>query len=137
MSRIQKVVTNLEEWGEERGLKFNASKTVVVIFTKSRLKESEYPNKLLVSGEPVEFSSQARYLGVTLDSKLLWTEHFNNQVTKCKQYLFMLKKSVHKAWGPKPIYIRWVYIAVVRPKLCYGAIAWGHTTRLDLSLIHI
>ena len=44
----------------------------------------------------------------------------------------MLKKSVHKAWGPKPIYIRWVYIAIVRPKLCYGAIAWGHTTRLDI-----
>ena len=53
MSRMQKVVTNLEEWGKERGLKFNASKTVVVIFTKARLKESEYPNKLLVSGEPV------------------------------------------------------------------------------------
>ena len=58
------MVTNLEEWGEDRGLKFNASKTVVVIFTKARLKESEYPNKLLVSGEPVEFSNQARYLGV-------------------------------------------------------------------------
>ena len=131
MSRIQKVVTNLEEWGEERGLKFNASKTIVAIFTKAILKEREYPNKLLVSGEPVEFSNQARYLGVTLDSKFLWTEHFNNQINKCKQYLFMLKKSVHKAWGPKPIYIRWVYIAVVRPKLCYGAIAWRHTTRLD------
>ena len=50
---------------------------------------------------------------------------------KCKQYLFTLKKSVYKAWGPKPIYIRWVYIAIVRPKLCYGAIAWGLTMRLD------
>ena len=38
MSRVQKSVTKLEEWGKERGLKFNASKTVVVIFTKSRLK---------------------------------------------------------------------------------------------------
>ena len=36
MSRVQKVVTNLEDWVEERGLKFNASKTVVVIFTKAR-----------------------------------------------------------------------------------------------------
>ena len=68
---------------------------------------------------------------VTFDSKLLWTEHFTNQINKCKQYLFTLKKSVHKAWGPKPIYIRWVYIAMFRPKLVYGAIAWGHTTRMD------
>ena len=28
MSRIQKVVMDLESWGEERGLKFNATKTV-------------------------------------------------------------------------------------------------------------
>ena len=35
MSIIQKVVDKLEEWGEQRGLKFNATKTVVLIFTKS------------------------------------------------------------------------------------------------------
>ena len=43
----------------------------------------------------------------------------------------MLKNSVKKAWGPKPTFIRWVYIAIVRPRLCYGAIVWGHTSRLD------
>ena len=131
MSRLQKSVTKLEEWGTDRGLKFNASKTVVVIFTKSRLKSSQLPNKLKVGGIDVDFSDTAKYLGVTLDSKLNWGIHFNNQLTKCKQYLFTLKKSVCKAWGPKPVFIRWVYIAIVRPKLCYGSIAWGHTTRLD------
>ena len=131
MSRLQKAVTKLEEWGLERGLKFNASKTVVVIFTKSRLEMSKLPNKLQVSGTDVEFSDSAKYLGVTLDCKLTWSTHFNNQLNKCKQYLFTLKKSVCKAWGPKPIFIRWVYIAVVRPKLCYGSIAWGHITRQD------
>ena len=85
MSRIQKVVIDLEEWGEKRGLKFNAAKTVIVIFTKSRLKEKDYPNKLLVREKPVDFSSTAKYLGVTLDSKLLWAEHFNTQIKKCKQ----------------------------------------------------
>ena len=110
---------------------FNASKTVVVLFTKNRLKESDYPNKLLVSGNPVAYSNSAKYLGVTLDSKLTWTEHFNAQLKKCKQYLFTLKKSFSRAWGPKPVYIRWVYIAIVRPKLCYASVAWGHTVRLD------
>ena len=113
MSRIQKVVTALETWGEKRGLKFNATKTVVIIFTKSRLKEKDYPNKLLVSNKQVEFSNNVKYLGVIFDSKLLWNEHFNSQIKKCKQYLFTFKKSVSKAWGPKPIYIRWVYIAIV------------------------
>ena len=131
MSRLQKVVTKLEDWGTEAGLKFNASKTEVIIFTKSRLKHSDYPNKLEVGGKRVNFGTSVKYLGVTLDHKLTWNEHFNNQIKKCKQYLFTLKKSVYKAWGPKPTYIRWVYIAIVRPKLCYAAVAWGHTTRQD------
>ena len=70
MSRIQKVVTELEDWGEEHGLKFYATKTVVIIFTKSRLKTKDYPNRLLVSNKPVEFSNSVKYLGVTFDSKL-------------------------------------------------------------------
>ena len=78
MSRIQKVVTELEVWGEERWLKFNATKTVVIIFTKCRLKTKDYPNRLLVSNKPVEFSNSVKYFGVTFDSKLLWTEHFNS-----------------------------------------------------------
>ena len=32
----------------------------------------------------------------------------------------LAKRSVQKAWGPKPIYIRWIYIAIVRHRLCYG-----------------
>ena len=55
---------------------------VRIIFTKSRLKEKDHPNKLIVSVEPVQFSDSVKYLGVTLDSKLLWTEHFTSQL-KC------------------------------------------------------
>ena len=135
MSRLQKVVTELEDWGIKCGLKFNASKTEVVIFTKANLKHKDYPNKLKVSQQEVEFGNEAKYLGVTLDTKLNWNSHFNKQITKCKCYLFTLRKAVNKAWGPKPAYIRWIYTAVVRPRLRYGAIAWGHTTRLETKKI--
>ena len=41
----------------------------------------------------------------------------------------MLQKGVKKAWGPKPTYIRWIYVAIVRPKLAYASLYWGHITR--------
>ena len=41
----------------------------------------------------------------------------------------MLQKGVKKAWGPKPTYIRWIYVAIVRPKLGYASLSWGHITR--------
>ena len=84
MSRIQKVVAELEKWGEERGLKFNASKTVVIVFTKSRLKTQDYPNKLLVGNKPVEFSNSVKYLGVTFDAlnlSPLSSPQFSSSVT--------------------------------------------------------
>ena len=67
---------------------------------------SQKPNKLQVSSSSVPFILSAKYLGVTLHSKLTWTIHYNNQITKCKKYLHMLQKGVKKAWGPKPTYIR-------------------------------
>ena len=70
MSKLQKVVNALELWGRKAGIKFNSSKTQVVIFTKKRLKPEHMPQKLRVSDQPVEFSTTAKYLGVTLDQKL-------------------------------------------------------------------
>ena len=60
MSRLQKVVTELEDWGIKCGLKFNASKTEVVIFTKANLKQKDYPNKLKVSQQDVEFWKRSK-----------------------------------------------------------------------------
>ena len=127
MSRLQKVVSKLEDWGLSRGLKYNPTKREVIIFTKQH--HISPPNKLQVSGHPVPFTNSAKYLGVTLDSILNWNLHLTKQVTKCKKYLFMLQKGVKQAWGPKPTYIRWVYTAIVRPKLACAALSWGHIAR--------
>ena len=43
MNNLQKVVNKLETWGHNAGLKFNSSKTEVVIFTKKRLKPEQTP----------------------------------------------------------------------------------------------
>ena len=129
MSRVQKVVSNLEEWGLSCGLTFNAGKTEVIIFTKKSLAEDQKPNQLVVNYAPVPFATSAKYLGITLNHKLTWNTHFASQIAKCKRYLHMLQKSVKKPWGPKPTYIRWIYNAIVRPKLVYAALSWGHITR--------
>ena len=49
----------------------------------------------------------------------------------------MLNKAVYKAWGPKPIIIKWIYTAIVRPRITYCAIAWSHTLRYTTRKITI
>ena len=131
MSRMQKVVTKLEIWGKKYGLTFNPAKTVVVVFTHKYKYERDLPNKLRVGNQPIDFSREAKYLGVTLDNKLMWNTQFENLINKNKRYTFMLKNSISKKWGPRPKYIKWIIMAVSRPRITYGAIAWGHILRYE------
>ena len=110
--------------GEKAGLKFNPQKTVAIMFTRSNKKEP--PRKLRMNNVEINYSYETKYLGVTLGSKLLWTNHFNNITARAKQYMMQLMGALSKRWGPKPKLVRWLYTAIVRPRLCYAALVWSH-----------
>ena len=119
MSRTQKVVDELIKWGLTCNLKFNPEKTVCIIFTKYK-SIAEYPNKLTVSGKRIDFSTTTKYLGIYLDHKLLWTYHINQAISKAKAYLFMVLKNVNTKYGPRADLVKWVYTAIVRPRILYA-----------------
>ena len=80
----------------------------------------------MIDGKPVPYQQNVKYLGITLDSKLHWTTHVNEKITKAKRFLTHVANITRKNWGPKPKLMRWAYIGMVRPMLCYGAMIWGH-----------
>ena len=129
MSRMQKVVTNLEAWGEKYGLVFNPSKTEVIIFSKAHRIERRAPNRLMVGKQQIEYTQGAKYLGVFLDNKLLWNNHLEFATKRAKQFLFTLKKAISKKWGPKPKYMKLAYTAIVQARLFYGCVVWGPSLR--------
>ena len=124
MSKMQKVVNELEEWGLTQGLRFNAQKTEVIVFSKAT--KIEMPNKLRVGGQNIPYGTQAKYLGILLDSKLSWKPHMDRAITKAKQYIFMLCKGVSQRWGPGYTYMKWIYTAVIKPLITYACIVWAH-----------
>ena len=127
MKDIQHTINKLIKWGKTCNLEFNPEKTVVVIFNKQKIHPNNYPTKLNIGGKAVPFSDTMRYLGVTLDSKLEWDIHRNNIIRTAKQNLMALSKIISAPWGPRPILSRWMYTGIIRPKLTYAALAWGHT----------
>ena len=74
----------------------------------------------------IEYKSEVKYLGVTLDSKLHWTSHIEEKLKKAKNYLGKIAHMTRNNWGPKPRLMRWAYTGIVRPMFCYGAMIWGH-----------
>ena len=87
-----------------------------MIFTRKHRYEKL---QLHINGQPLE-----RYLGVILDWKLSWTEHVETQCEKAKKNLMVCRRLVGKTWGLSPRTNAWVYTAIVRPLITYGAVAW-------------
>ena len=71
-------------------------------------------------------------------SKLTWNEHITNQCKKAKGILMQCRKAVGPTWGFTPKTMKWIYTAVVRPSLSYGAVIWinGLKTKKNITLLN-
>ena len=80
-----------------------------------------------MNGEPITFSNEVKYLGVTLTSKLRWDAHIKAKIKKARAKLVLLKMATGILWGPSPRMMIWAYNSIVVPAVTYAAIVWGHT----------
>ena len=119
--RTQKTIDHISNWCVSKGLKLSALKTKIVMFTWNR-KWSIRP--INVDGNIIELSPSAKLLGVTLDSKLNFSEHIDNITVKATKYLMQAKKAVGPTWGLTPKVCKWLYTTVVRPLLSYCVSVW-------------
>jgi ribonuclease HI len=133
--RMGQVLMQLEAWGMKCGLKFNPTKTEAVLFSRDNPNKRSFTvPRLRMSNTIINLSDSVKYLGVTLDRKLLWTDHINNKLTTCKQLMMKLFHDVRGNFGPKPRLIKWAYEGIIRPKLTYACIAWGHKLNTKLLI---
>ena len=94
------------------------------------------PTRLLeIEGVKIPFSPTMRYLGVTLDAQLTWEPHKNKILKNAKFNLIKLNQKFSKAWGPKPHISKWIYTGIVRPKLTYASMIWGHSLSIKRNCV--
>ena len=79
--RMRQLLKIVEKWCLERGLRVNPDKTDLVLFTRRRTC-SDQVGRTEFFGKHVELSSQVKYLGVILDSKLNWIAHVKDRSHK-------------------------------------------------------
>ena len=111
----------ISKWCKNEGLGINPTKTVVIPFTRRRA--LVLPN-LVIRGITIEFSTEVKYLGITLDRKLNWNVHLNNVLNKGINALWVCKKTFGKKWGLRPKMIYWLYTCIVRPRITYASLVW-------------
>ena len=118
---MQLGVNSLCDWAKEHNLKFNADKTKAMIFTRKY--KFEKP-EIWINRKPIEYVDTFKYLGIIFDTKLTWKPHIKQQSLKAKASLFIGRKMLGKHWGLGPKVTSWLYTAIVRPILTYGAVVW-------------
>ena len=123
VAQVQRTINKLITWGSTCGLRFNHSKTVVVLFTKST---KTFRRHIRIDGNDIPYSHQVKYLGLLLDSKLAWHPHIKQKALACKRFLYMVANITKDSFGPSPKIMRWTYLCVVRPMMTYGALCWAH-----------
>ncbi len=126
--RLQEAVDKATRWGDLNGLTFSPAKTEAILFTRKR--KFPPPRKIQVKNTEIAYSDHVKYLGVWFDSKLTWSKHAQQKIKATKMAINNVKGAVGKLWGPDPKHTQWLFTAVIRPALTYGALVWAKSCLL-------
>lgn len=97
---VQKGLNITSKWCESAGLQLNAKKTAIMVFTKRKKLHGWKP--IMYNGEEVEVKTEFKYLGVTLDNKLLWDKHVENICLNAKKAMMVCRRMAGRSWGVQP-----------------------------------
>ena len=117
--QLQEDLTRLEKWTETWGMKFNAGKCEVMSVTNKR---SPFKNKYWLDGVCLQEKKKLKYLGLTIDNKISFSEHIEEKAKSSTTVLNMIRRNLY--FAPSEVKAK-AYMATVRPILEYGAVCWS------------
>nr|XP_022911150.1 uncharacterized protein LOC111422156 [Onthophagus taurus] len=128
---MQVALKLIETWCDEQRLSVNPKKTELILFT--RMRKVGNPRMPSLADTPLVLSKEVKYLGITLDNKMTWRAHLDNRVKKAYVAFGQCRRAIGKTWGLSPRNALWIYTAVIRPMLTYGAVVWWSKTLQSTS----
>lgn len=119
---MQSALKKTYEWCREVELRINPEKTIAVPFTRKK----KYTLKTLrYEGKEITIEKEATYLGIILDKELRWHKHQQKVMNKAKKAVMICSRLGSGRWGCQSKIMLWMYNAIVKPIITYGAIVWS------------
>jgi len=99
-------LSTVSRWTAVCGLGVDPEKTELVLFTR----KYKVPNLVLpkLQQTRLALSNQAKYLGVILDKKLLWTDNILDRTRIAAIALFACKQAIGRKWGFATMIVHWL-----------------------------
>ena len=131
-NKLQKACNTLVKWTKQWKIKLHEQKSIHINFTNKRILN---PSRLYINGVVVPYENTAKYLGMTLDTKLRWKEHVKKKKTeldlKFSNYQWLLGKQSQLAIHNKIL----IYNQILKPVWLYGCQLWGCTKDSNIHTI--
>ena len=115
-SEYNEQISELVLWCKAHNLLLTAAKTKELIFDFRHCNISHVP--LSIDNSIVEICDNFKYLGITFDCKLKWSNHCTLIVSKCKQRLFFLR--LLNSFGVKNDILHVFYTSMIEIIICYN-----------------
>ena len=137
INNLHKSINNeliaINDWLSANKLLLNTAKTKAMLFNKSNILAKQN-SPIMINNSIIEIVDNFKFLGVTIDNKLKWTNHLSqicNKVSKVSYIINMLK---HKL--PTHI-LRTIYLSLFQPHLLYGILSWYNSANKNIKRLSI
>ncbi|XP_057664441.1 uncharacterized protein LOC130903290 [Diorhabda carinulata] len=110
------------KWAENQKLTYNKDKTEIMFIP---YKTTRQP-RLKMDGHTVQIKDNIEYLGLTIDTGLLFLDHIKKVRKKTSDIASKLIAVTGRKWGRKPLILRHIYEHAIKPMVLYASEIWGH-----------
>ena len=117
--KLKLILNEAEVWRKKHGAQFEPSKYVLIHFTRNKWTESTA--SITINGTKIEPSSEAKYLCVIFDQKLLFHSHLQYVIKKGTNATMALFSIAKRSWGAPYKYVRQFFQTVMAPRIDYAA----------------
>jgi len=122
---LQQDLDRLQQWEATWKMEFHPQKCQLLRITNKRKPILSAYN---IHGITLEETDAAKYLGVTIDSKLKWKQQYASVIKKANGMLAFLRRNTHDC--PRKIKEN-CYSTLIRPVLEYGSAVWDPHHQID------
>jgi len=126
----QKALQSINTWFTSNKLSVNTDKTNYCIFKNKNVNLDILLPDLTINNKSINKVKLCKYLGITLDDQLTFTNHINSIVTKLRNLCGMYYKL--RFLLPQKS-LKNLYFALVQPHLTYGLEIYGNTAESNLD----
>lgn len=141
--KLQEDFNIFTRWAHDKGLIINRDKTCLMHFCPKNMKDKRMisiqyhdcdciHDQVVCKCGDIELVEKTKYLGLTVDSKLTWSDHIASLHKKLRPCVAMMYKLQNKA--TKTVKMA-VYKALFESNMRYGITVWGTSSNTHLNQI--